>query len=325
MITAYLRSKNLQPEIITAQNYSVLSDAVWIDVVSPSREEDALLEGALHIAIPTREEMLEIEVSSRLYMENNAIYMTANMLCRSESNIPKNDAITFIYIDDKLITIRYMEAHPFTLFIAHLAKLNPEQYHGIYLTLELVDVTIDRLADILERTGASLDGFSQEIFRPQTIKSSNPKTNYKKLLQEIGSNGDLSTKVGESLMTFNLLLTYFGRVASAKLNAELALKLSLLEKDVNSLSYHVTFLSSKVNFLLDATLGMVTIEQNNVIKVFTVAATMFLPPTLIASIYGMNFEHMPELAWHYSYPVVLALMALSAWLPYKILKWKKWL
>jgi magnesium transporter len=325
MILAYLKSKNLKPENITLDNISLLSDAVWIDVFCPTPGEDKLLESALKIAIPTREEMAEIEVSSRLYTgEEGAVYMTANMLSKSETIQPMNDAVTLIYSNDKLITIRYIEAHSFALFISRLTKLSQDKYHATNLILELLDATIDRLADILEHIGLSLDNFSQAIFRNKRKEDSHD-IDYMSLLQEIGSNGDLNSKVGESLVTFNLLSTFFGKTDNVRLSIELKSALALLEKDIKALSAHVNFLSNKVNFLLDATLGMVTIEQNGVIKLFTIAAVMFLPPTLIATIYGMNFKFMPELSWYFGYPLVIGIMIVSSVLAYLYFKKKKWL
>jgi magnesium transporter len=141
----------------------------------------------------------------------------------------------------------------------------------------------------------------------------------------MGANADLNTKVCESLVTFNRLIPFFSQMAGSRINDERLQRLGTLGKDINSLSDHAIFLSSKVNFLLDATLGMVNIEQNNIIKIFSVAAVIFLPPTLVASIYGMNFHIMPELEWHYGYVYALGMILLAAWLPYKYFKHKKWL
>jgi magnesium transporter len=325
MIVAYLKSNNLKSEVIHNDNLDLLSEAAWIDVFAPTKEEEIVLKQALDIAIPTREEMLEIEISNRLYKENDAIYMTANMLSKGDSLEPSSDAITLINAGDKLITIRYIEAGSFGLFISRLSKLSEKNYHAVNLTIELLDATIDRLADILERIGFSLDKYSQTIFRPQTSDATSHKIDYKKLLREIGSNGDLCTKSSESLITLNLLIIYFGGAALSALDMEFKSKIALLEKDILALSNHVYFLSNKVNFLLDATLGLVNIEQNDIIKIFSIAAVMFLPPTLIASIYGMNFHFIPELAWELGYPLAIIGMFLSAWLPYKFLKKRKWL
>lgn len=145
MIQAYLKSTHLKPISITAQNLDLLSkdDAIWIDVCSPTKDEERMLEKELQLEIPTREEMLEIEVSSRLYVENDNIFMTANLLAKSESPEPKTDAITLICTEDKFISIRYIEANAINLFASRLTKIKPIHYQNSFLLIEFLDATID--------------------------------------------------------------------------------------------------------------------------------------------------------------------------------------
>lgn len=325
MITVYLNQENLITEIKTIDDPNLLRDAVWIDLLNPSSEEEKLIETTLGIEIPTRKEMQEIEFSSRLYKEKDSLFMTVTMIAKSDSPQPKSDAVTLILAVNKLITVRYIEPYAFALFISHLKKLSPENYHATNLLVELLDVSIDRLADILEDVSHHLDDYSQLIFRSQTNENRHEKTNYKHRFQDIGASGELGTKVQESLITFNRLITFFQKNIASETEKEIKEKLITLTKDIRSLSDYVNFLSNKVNFLLDATLGMVNIEQNNIIKIFSIAAVILLPPTLVASIYGMNFHHMPELSWRFGYPISILLMLISAWLPYKYFKKKKWL
>jgi magnesium transporter len=323
MITAYIHEKKLTPEIITSVNKERLKKAVWIDLLLPTREEEFIVEEYFNINIVSREEMQGIEPSSRLYKEDNTIFMTATMIAKSDSPAPTSDAITLILRENKLITVRYTEPQAFALFISHLSKLSIEDTGAIYLIIALLEASIDRLADISERIGRSLDDYSQTIFRTQ--KTEKIKLDYKKLLQELGVNGDLNAKAWESLASFNRLNVFFAQAVMPKINEEIQSKLMTLTKDLHALSDQVKFLSSKVNFLLDATLGMVNIEQNNIIKIFSIAAVIFLPPTLIASIYGMNFQIIPGLTWRFGYVFSIVLMLLSAWLPYQYFKIKKWL
>ena len=325
MILAYLSEKRFKPEIITPRNQLLLHDALWIDMLNATKEEEKLVESKVGLDIPTREEMQEIEISSRLYKENEILFMTVTMVAQSETLEPMSEAVTLILIKNQLITVRYLEPQSFALFIARLPKLPAEYHDSIHLIIELIDVSIDRLADILEKVSHCLDDYSRTIFRPQTSNSTRRKPDFKQHLQEIGLNGHLSTKVQESLITFNRLITFFGQAVSAKLDSDLQSKLNMLTKDIISLSDYVSFLANKVTFLLDATLGMVNIEQNNIIKIFSIAAVILLPPTLVASIYGMNFKHMPELAWYGGYPMALVFMLIAAWLPYKYFKMKRWL
>lgn len=323
MIIAYLSEGTLKSQKITLHNQSLLQKAVWVDLLHPSKEEKAWVKASLNVDIPAREDMQGIEPSSRLYKENGIIFMTVTMIAKSDSDEPRSDAITLILKDDTLITVRYIEPQAFALFISNLPKLTLDSQHPAHLIMALLEAAIDRLADISERIGRCLDAYSQTIFRTQTAETI--KLDYKQLLQELGSNGDLNTKAWESLVSFNRLNGFFGQMVASKIDEDLQSRLATLTKDISALSDQVKFLTAKVTFLLDATLGMVNIEQNNIIKIFSIAAVIFLPPTLIASIYGMNFKVIPELSWWFGYPLSISLMLLAGWLPYKYFKIKKWL
>lgn len=320
MIT-YLNHNMLAPENITTENVEHLKNAIWIDLLSPTTEEENLVEKFIDIDIPTREEMKEIELSSRFYRENDKLFMTAMAIAQSSSIEPKLEPVTYILTPNQLFTIRYIEPKSFNLMINKIKILDSERRNPIDLLIGLVDSAIDRLADILELVGNQLDNYSKIIFH----NKSTHKLNYQTLFQQIGVAGDLNTKTRESLITFSRLITFFEQAKSTTLDKENQTRLTTSSKDITALSDHSNFLSTKINFLLDATLGMVNIEQNNIIKLFSVAAVIFLPPTLIASIYGMNFHAMPELSWKYGYLFALGLMVLVAWLPFKYFKHKKWL
>ena len=322
MLVAYIVRKTLEPQKITHENHALLKEALWIDLLNPSKEEEDLVEHYLNLGIPTREEMVEIEQSSRLYKENGILFMTAIMIAQHESSEPILDPVSFILTSQQLITIRYIEPKSFKILSSKLQKLDMSSYDALSLLLDLYDVTIDRLADSLELVGHRLDEYSKNIFRPENNNS--VKLDYRHLMQQIGANGDLNTKARESLVTFNRLIVFFGHIEEI-IDNDKSSRLVSLSKDIGSLSDHANFLSTKVNFLLDATLGMVNIEQNNIIKIFSVAAVIFLPPTLVASIYGMNFHFMPELDWKYGYLFAVGLILLAAYLPFKFFKHKKWL
>lgn len=327
MITVYvLNQSTLVAHLITEDNHFLLNEAVWLDLLSPSPEEERLVEQYLKFNIPSKKEMQEIELSSRLYNENHTLYMTGTMLAKSESLQPKHEAVTFILTEKNIVTVRYVEPQAFTLFIARLSRLEAKDCTPFQILLGLLESTIDRLADVLEKVTGQLDRFSAMIFRPQlTAHKSEPKLNYQHLLQDIGINDDLGTKARESLISFNLLTSYWQGITLFPLTGNVQSRINSLLQDINSLSDHASFISNKTNFLLNAILGMISIEQSNIIKIFSVAAVIFLPPTLIASIYGMNFQVMPELNWYFGYPVAIGLMILSAWLPFKYFKKRKWL
>ncbi|TAL65885.1 MAG: magnesium transporter, partial [Legionella sp.] len=275
MIIAGKFAPQFVQETIDASNVNSLNDALWIDMINPTHDEEDFVEECLSIDVPTREEMLEIELSSRLYKENGALFMTATMVAQAESHSPQQDAVTFILMKNKLITIRYIEPQAFKLFMSRLNKLPPIDNPNTLLT-ELLDATIDRFADILEIINHQLESHSKETFHHDDTKNKN----YQQQLQHLGVTGELNSKIMESLVSFNRLIPFFDQ--SIKIETEDHLRLNTLSKDIYALSDHSAFLSNKISFLLEATLGMVQIEQNAIIKIFSVAAVIFLPPTLIA-------------------------------------------
>jgi magnesium transporter len=299
--------------------------AIWFDLVTPTMAEDKLLEATLGIAIPTREEMQEIEVSSRLYVENGARYMTATLMYQSETATPKTTAVTFILADHRLVTVRYDEPRPFTLIGTKLARQCVPTVSGESIMMDLLDAVIDRAADILERAGADIDRISHDIFEPEGRRANRSMT-YQYIFKRIGRKGDLTSKVRESLVSIGRLVLFLANEADGlKWPKEMRQQLKSMQRDVQSLSDHVSYLGNKVTFLLDAMVGVISVEQNNIIKLFSVAAVVLMPPTLIASIYGMNFKTMPELGWDFGYPMAIVLMVIAAILPYWFFKWKHWL
>jgi magnesium transporter len=298
--------------------------AVWVDLISPTVQEDRLVESLLGIAVPTREEMQEIEVSSRLYVENGARYMTATLMCQSESATPKTTPVTFILTAHRLATVRYDEPRPFAIVEHKLARTAPPKMAGEVVLMDLLDAVVDRSADILERIAAEVDQISHSIFEPEEEAA---PPSYKEVLKALGRKGDLTSKARESLVSIGRLLSFIANEAEGlKWPKDSRLQLQSMRRDTASLSDHATYLAGKITFLLDAMLGVVNIEQNAIIKIFSIAAVVFMPPTLVASIYGMNFHNgMIELDWRFGYPFALMLMVLAAVVPLVIFKWKKWL
>jgi magnesium transporter len=268
--------------------------------------------------------MQEIEVTSRLYVENGARYMTATLMCQSDTETPKTTPVTFIISGHRLITVRYDDPRPFMIVGHKLARACPSGASGEVVMMELLDAVIDRSADILERISLEIDQVSHEIFEPEGTATDHTR-GYNEIMKGIGRKGDLTSKVRESLVSIGRLLLYLANEAdNMKWAKDMRAQLKGMQRDVQSLSDHATYLTNKITFLLDALLGFVSIEQNNIIKLFSVAAVMLMPPTLVASIYGMNFKNIPELDFAYGYPMALILMLLSAALPFIYFKWKKW-
>ena len=317
--------------------------AVWIDLLEPTQEEEQQLEAALGIGIPTREEMQEIELSSRLYEENGTLFMTGTVMTKAATSYPESTAVTFILLADKLVTLRYAEPVPFGAFRAK-REANLQRYqHANDFFSGLVDAIVERLADILEGVGANLDRISLKVFEPDVANrpGTSPvslrwsprgqarqtrQRDFVEILRRIGGASDLVSRARESLVSFTRLVAYYREMRKEHGNARTSLAhTKTIAGDLSSLGDHASFLSTKVSFLLDATLGMINNEQNAIIKILSVAALVFLPPTLVAGIYGMNFEHMPELKWMHGYPFAAAVMFFSAVLPYLYFKRRGWL
>jgi magnesium transporter len=305
---------------------------VWIDMLEPSDEEEAFVESLIGIEIPTRDEQHDIEISSSLYQEKGAVYATASLVVQNEDMEPEIHRVSFILSDKVLITLRYVDPKSFRNFTAKVQVTPSECQTGPKIMIQLLEVIIARLADILEQATHAIDNTSKQVFhRPQTVKKKRKKLpsastiDFEDMLNQIGTTGDLISKISESLVSFARLTGYLEQTPVYREHTHDRHHLDVILKDLISLRDYSDSLSDKITFLLDATLGMIGIEQSNIIKIFSVAAVLFLPPTLIASIYGMNFAHMPELIMPWGYPFAIVLMAAAAWLPYRYFRKKGWL
>jgi magnesium transporter len=302
-----------------------LDRVTWMDLLDPTKEEEGALERYLGIDIPTREEREEIEISSRLYHQDGAAFMTATLPAQTEGEAPLIAPVTFVLAGKRLITIRQHEPRAFQTFPARAEKVSMACSDGETILIALLEAIVDRLADVLEHVGRDIDRISHEVFQLHQAKPTKSR-DFQKLLEGIGRKGDLTSDIRDSLATLERLIGFLAHVTTQrKSNKDIRERVKTIARDVRSLADHASFLSQKNTFLLDATLGMINIEQNAIIKIFSVAAVVFLPPTLVASIYGMNFEVMPELHWLIGYPFAICLMIVSAILPFLYFKRRGWL
>lgn len=304
---------------------SMPMDTVWIDLLNPSLDEVRFVEGHLDIEVPSHEEMKEIEPSSRLYSEKGAFYLNATVLHNADSDHPDSAAIGFILSRGKLITVRYTEPTPFRNFLNMVERKPDACTTGEAAFTGLIEAIIDRLADLLEHVAIEMDYLSKDIFSPTAAGGRVTGRDFQGILVRVGRSGNLTSKTRESLVSIGRIVTFVYQGSAVKTGKAFRLRLKTISRDVISLGDYANFLSTKVNFLLDATLGMINIEQNAIIKIFSIAAVVFLPPTLIASIYGMNFHLMPELDWPFGYPMAIGAMIGSAILPFWYFKRKGWL
>lgn len=304
-----------------------LAGALWIDLEAPSRAEEDAVEAALGIGIPTREDMQEIEASSRFYREGKARYLTAQVIATQSERETEIGPATFVLMPDQLVSVHYHRPGSFGFFADWAARHDTPLASGTEALLGLLEAVVDRLADILEGEARRLDQLSKAIFAAHRPDGRSETLSV--VLQRIGRAEDLNGKVSESLSTLQRLLSYLALTAegaeprdSVETDHKQARALS---EDIKSLREVAGTQAEKVRFLLDTTLGVINIRQSDIIKIFSVVAFVFLPPTLIASIYGMNFDVMPELHWPWGYPLALVLMAVSAIVPWLFFRWKKWL
>lgn len=305
-----------------AENLQTLPENVlWADLLSPDSEEERFIETALGLDIPTREELAEIEDSSRFYDEDEAIFMTTTVVMGIADRRPENAEVTFVLTKRCLVTVRYTELSAFRQFEAKSSR-QPSTFstsHQIFLAL--ADAVVDRIADVLESVQVELQTLSKCIFDERKEQ----RTDLQQIIQQLGQNRSLLSQLGESLFSSTRLLAFYRLHANEPRQGVAKGLLKALERDVRSLGEHQARLLGDIAFLLDATLGLINIEQNAIIKVFSIAAVLFLPPTLVGTVYGMNFDHMPELGWPFGYPMALAMMIVSAIIPYAWFKFRDWL
>jgi len=255
--------------------------------------------------------------------------MTIAAITALDTGDPIMSPITFVLKGGSLATVRYAEPKAFSNFAARAQKANAVSCAtGEQVMLSLIEALIDRMADALEHVAGEIEGISRDVFRHKPRRGRHSRSrDFEAAITKIGSNGELLSKLRESLVSVNRLLTYHaGMEANGKAaNKEAGFRVESLHRDVTALSDQSNFLSNKTNFLLDATLGLINLEQNQIIKIFSIVAVVLMPPTLVASIYGMNFNHMPELNWALGYPMALLLMVVTAIVPYLWFKREGWL
>jgi len=316
---------------VTAQTAPAdAAGAVWIDLISPTRDEDRYTEAVIGAAIPTREEAEELEVSGRLYHEDGAEFMTMTGVSQLETDEPTTTPFTFVLKGNTLVTIRYFEPKPFWVYATRAQKPNAVACASSEdIMLGLAEALIERMAEALEKVGRGLELLSRDVFRHKGVPGRTTRSqDFQKVIEQLGAKGDLLAMIRESLVSLNRMLAYHtttaGKVVAGG-SKEAAVWIKDMTQDVTALSDHATYLTNKTSFLLDATLGLINLEQNQIIKIFSIAAVVLLPPTLIASIYGMNFKNIPELEWLFGYPYALCLIVIAGILPYLWFRRKGWL
>ncbi|HUC71045.1 MAG TPA: magnesium transporter CorA family protein [Stellaceae bacterium] len=331
MLTLYhSRSKSGERQADLA-GASLPENVAWIDLLRPDADEVAFVTRTTGLHVPSIEDLSEIESSSRLRNQNGAIYLSAPLVYRADSNQPLTTPVGFVLTRERLVTVRFEELTSFNMFANRDLADETDPLTSAAVFAGLMDAIADRLADILELIAAELDELSHRLFRSPVTElaarrpPARESADLRVILRRVGHSGDLASKIRDSLHGIGRIVPYVSSLAADWLPPEIKPRLETVRQDVLSLSDYDAHIVNKVQLLLDATLGLINVEQNNIIKVLTIVSVVGIPPTLIASLYGMNFKGMPELDWSWGYPYGLAMIALSAVLPLVWFKWRGWI
>lgn len=316
-------SRIVPPEV---ESIELTPDVVWIDLLMPTPGEIAAVEEASGLTLPGHAELSEIETSSRLRTDGDVLCLSAPLVHRAQSHHPGTTPVGFVVAPELLVTMRFEPLRAFENFERIARGSAPEVFVG------LLEAIVDRTADVLEHISAELDVLSLRLFRSRTLGGgregrtrAREAADLQAVLRRVGAHGDLASKIRDSLLSLGRIVPYVAATRAGELSTSVKTRLETLRYDIASLSDYDTHLLAKVQLLLDASLGLITVQQNEIIKVLAVVSVVGVPPTLIASMYGMNFHAMPELNWTYGYPYALALIVLSAVAPMLWFKLRNWL
>jgi len=302
-----------------------LSGAVWIDLVDATDEERARVEKETGLRLPSRADLEEIESSSRVYAEDGTFYLSSPVLESSDCVNGGIGVVGFVLSPRTLVTLRFGRTTSFDVVAAAAARATPASDGEVFV--HLLEAIIDHAADALEHAAAELEQVSHESFRADHPRRKKAKTSeaLRGALRRIGRMGDGLSHVRDMLLGLGRIATFVRESRVAKLPDAEAARLEGVRADIASLNDYEGHLTAKVQFLLDATLGFINIEQNDVVKTLTVASVVGVPPVLIAGVYGMNFKHIPEFDWTFGYPYALIVIVASVLIPLAWFKWRSWM
>lgn len=310
-----------------AHDPAALGKAIWIDLFQPTAEEIVAVQLATGIELPSEADLAEIESSSRIYVNEGALFLSMPLVTQADTD-PRTASIGFVLTRAHLISIRFMPIRIFDQFVARLPRAHIADASSLHILVGLLEAVVDRVADVMERIRSELDVTSRRIFVDDPTHPSGPRMQDQELrsvLQTVGRSGDLISRMRDSLLGVGRIVPYLRETSDAFLPSDLNNRLRTLGQDIASLNDYDGHLTTKVQFLLDATLGFISIAQNNIMKVFTITSVAGIPPVLVAGVYGMNFKQIPELEWTFGYPFAIFLIALSTVVPLYWFRRKGWL
>ena len=324
-----------RPELVeTTPEAPLPPGALWLDLVRPSEAEERAAGRLLGLEVPTRAEAEAIGDSDRLYHDRGTLVMTAPVLVGvSEGQRPYASDVTFLLGASLLVTLRDADPLPFRAFVQKYHRTPGRQDSAETILLTLVETIIDRADEILRGAQADLERISTEVFAdgerpppaPDGTRRRRREIDLRVVVKRLGRINALAARLRESLLGLGRLAGFLRQAAAERLPEAAQRQLGALETDIRALLDYDMQLVAELEFVLEAVFGLTNAEQNRVIRVFTIASVLFLPPTLVGTIYGMNFAAMPELSWRFGYPLALGLMLLSALLPYWLFRRWRWL
>jgi len=303
-----------------------LSGAVWIDLVDPTDEERQRVEQATKLRLPTKAAIEEIESSSRVYREGEAFYLSTPVLGDIDCMKGAVTTVGFVLSPAHLVTLRFGHVAALDAAAASYASVTAPRADDAFL--KALEAIVESTADALEHASAELEKISHASFRAEPGGGRNLARTGRALrgaLRKVGAMGDGMSHIRDTLLGLDRIVAFVHESGHAARAAADVPRSSALRTDIASLKEYQEHLSNKVQFLLDATLGFINMEQNDIVKTLTIASVVGVPPVLIAGIYGMNFQHMPELTWSLGYPFALAMILVSGLLPLVWFKWRGWM
>ncbi|WP_439238835.1 magnesium/cobalt transporter CorA [Lonepinella sp. BR2919] len=299
------------------EDNAALNNAIWIDLIEPSLEERETLQDSLDQNLASFLELEDIEASARFFEDEDGLHLHSFFYCEDENDYADLASVAFTLRDGRLFTLRNRELPAFRLYRMRSRYQRLEECNAYEVLLDLLETKIEQLADVIETVYAELEKLSRIILDGKQGEAFN------EALATLTEQEDSSSKVRLCLMDTQRALSFL--VRKTRLPANQLEQAREILRDIESLQPHNEALFQKVNFLMQAAMGYINIEQNKIIKIFSVISVIFLPPTLVASNYGMNFEIMPELHFEYGYAMALGMMLLAAICPYFYFKRKGWL
>jgi len=325
MLTAFSAGTRSPCPIGEIVGADTLRPAIWIDMLSPTPEERAMVETATGLELPTEAEIAEIESSSRVSIENGVVYLSMPLLTQVDSD-PNSASIGYVLSKTQLVTIRFRPSRVFDNFATRLPRTEMVDQCGARILVGVLEAIVDRLADVMELSRNNLDNVSRRIFHSDgPHRPTAEDMALRATLRTLGRVGDLISKVRDSLLGARRIASYLGQVEKEMFAPDLRVRLKTLRQDIGSLTDYDMHLTNKTQFLLDATLGFINIAQNNIMKVFTITSVLGIPPVLLAGMWGMNFEYMPELKWQFGYPLAIVAIILSAVAPLYWFRKRGWI